>query len=611
MRHRSCSSTYLTSRYATLIGYILRQWPGLLAITALTIAGSGAALLQPWPIKFLADYALGEVAVPSVLRWALEAVTLSPAPTTMVIASAVLSLAIFALGSAINTALSWAWSATGQRMVFDLAADLFNRLQRLSLLFHNRQKVGDSLSRLTEDTWCIYSITDGLFVSPGRHLLVLATMGTVAWRLDPVLTAVCFGVCPVLAGAAVYFGPRLKRRAKRQRKARSHITSFVHQTLGAIPVVQAFGAEERNRMQFARLSSEAVAAARSGVVYERLYELSNGMVTSVAVAAVLFVGGQRVVSGAMTVGSLLVVLAYLRSILGAFEGLLGTYGEVRSAEASMDRVVEVLKSPHALREEPMARPLPATAPRGRIGFEGVTFGYESQRPVLEDVSFDVRPGETVALVGATGAGKSTLVSLIPRFFDPWEGRVTFDGADVRLVQLSSLRAAVAIVSQEPFLLPLTVAENIAYGRPGADRDQVVAAAEAAGADAFVREFPEGYDTVVGERGATLSGGQKQRLAIARALLKDAPVVILDEPTSALDPGTEAIVMDAFERLTADRTTFIIAHRLSTIATADRVVVMDGGRVVELGSHRELMALGGPYRHLQQLQGLTADLEVAR
>jgi ATP-binding cassette subfamily B protein/subfamily B ATP-binding cassette protein MsbA len=308
-------------------------------------------------------------------------------------------------------------------------------------------------------------------------------------------------------------------------------------------------------------------------------------------------------SGAITVGSLLVFVAYMRTLQHAAEDLLETYAAMREATASVDRVFEVMDADDAVHDAPDATPLvPSGAGRGvRVELEGVTFGYEPGRPVVEEVSLEAAPGETVALVGRTGAGKSTLVSLIPRFYDPWEGRVLLDGVDVRTVQLSSLRSQVAIVLQEPFLLPLSVADNIAYGRPEASREEVVAAAEAANADEFIRQLPEGYDTVVGERGALLSGGERQRLAIARALLKDAPVLILDEPTAALDAQTETALVTALERLMENRTTFIIAHRLSTIRGADRIVVLEAGRVIETGTHQQLLGRSGLYRRLHQLQ----------
>jgi ATP-binding cassette subfamily B protein/subfamily B ATP-binding cassette protein MsbA len=310
-----------------------------------------------------------------------------------------------------------------------------------------------------------------------------------------------------------------------------------------------------------------------------------------------------------------VFLAYLRSLHGAFTGLLQIYGDVRTAEAGAERVLEVLEADQDIKEMPGAQPLAAVSGTGaglgwHVRLEHVTFGYQAGQPVLEDVTFEVAPGATVGLVGATGAGKSTLAALLTRLVDPWEGRISFGGIDIRQVQLASLRAQVALVLQESFLLPLTVAQNIAYGRPEASREQVVAAAVAADADGFIRRLPQGYDTVLGERGATLSGGEKQRIAIARAFLKDAPVLVLDEPTSALDIGTELRLQAALERLRAGRTTIIIAHRLSTVRHADCIVVLERGHVVEIGNHDELLAAGGAYSRFYSLSFVPASTEVS-
>jgi ATP-binding cassette subfamily B protein/subfamily B ATP-binding cassette protein MsbA len=355
-----------------------------------------------------------------------------------------------------------------------------------------------------------------------------------------------------------------------------------------------------------------VRANRAGALLTNAFGFVNGVGTTIAVGLVVYVGGRKVLAAEMTVGSLLVLVAYVRTLDEACRALLKTYGTLRSTEASVDRVFDVLDTREMVSDAPDARPLPKRDSRqdGHLMFEAVTFGYEPERPVLRELSLDVRPGETIALVGATGAGKTTLASLVPRFFDPWHGRVLLDGIDVSKVTLASLRQELALVLQDPFILPVTVAENIAYGRRGVTRDEIVAAAVAANAHEFIRELPQAYDTVLGEEGADLSGGQRQRIAIARALIKDPRVLILDEPTSALDAETERQVMEAMSRLMTGRTTLIIAHRLATVRQADRIAVLDGGRVVELGMHLELLATNGRYARLYALSALGGFSETA-
>jgi ATP-binding cassette subfamily B protein/subfamily B ATP-binding cassette protein MsbA len=591
------------SRALAVLPYVVKEWRGLVLILAATLLSAAMAVAQPWPLKIIVDNALGGEPLSGALSLGLEALALSPTPITLILGAAIAGALITTLTAAMSTAITWGWAATGGRMVFDLMGAVFHQLQRASITFVQRRHVGDLLERLTVDTYALQALCSELLVSPVHQLLTVGGITYVAWRLDPQLTVLALILAPAMSFSAWFFGKRLKGRTTEGRRAESDLSTFVHQTLTAIPMVQAFGRMLRNREQFRALSARAIRVSQQGVLAKHSYSTVNGATFAIGSAIVLFVGGMRVLNESLSVGSLLVFMAYLRSIRAGGEGLLNTYASVKQAEAKLDRVLEVLDTAERV-EEKAGAPKLERLPRGRGGrvrVEGVTFGYEAGRPVLRDVSLEAGPGEVVGLVGATGSGKSTLVSLIPRFFDPWEGRVLFDGVDIREVKLSSLRDQVSLVLQEPFLLAMSVADNIAYGRPEASREEIVAAAEAAQADAFIRELPNGYETVIGERGATLSGGQRQRIAIARALLKDAPVLILDEPTSALDAQTESSLLGALDRLMEGRTTFVVAHRLSTIRRADRIVVVEGGCVVEEGSAEALMAAQGRYHQLAHLQ----------
>ena len=386
-------------------------------------------------------------------------------------------------------------------------------------------------------------------MGPLQQLLVLGSVATIAFSLDESLAWISLGMAPLLALSSLYFGRRLKARAKQSRRTDASLLSFVQQTLTALPLVQAFAAENRNQEHFRNLARDAISLSKKGALLSSSFGMVNGAITTLGTAVILYFGGMRVLAGTLPLGSLLVFLAYMQTLNSAMESLLKLYGMFKPLEASIDRIAETMQSTEYVPEAANAIALPPAPPGvGRhVRFEGVTFGYDPGRPVLHDIDLDARPGELIALVGHTGAGKSSLVSLIPRLFDPWSGKVCIDGRNLRDLRIADLRSRVSVLLQEAFLFPLSVAENIRLGRPEATRDEIVNAARAAGAHTFIAALPQGYDTILGERGGTLSGGERQRIAIARAFLKDAPILILDEPSSALDAQTEMMLLDSIDQ----------------------------------------------------------------
>ncbi len=587
-----------------LIGYSLRRWRPMVVVLATMLVKISVDVLKPWPMKVLVDNALRGEPLPPVLRNISVLLPGGEGQSHLVFWCVLATVVLFLLGWVLNAASAIANIALGQRLGYDLAADLFRHLQQLSLRYHARKSVGDSIRRITTDSSCIARIVGEAILPIITSVCTLAAVLLVIWRLNWALSLTAFAVVPFMAGVLRRYAQPMLDKSYQQQEVEGQMYTFVEQSLSSIPIVQAFSREDANDVRFRQATNASLEAALASTRVQLDFKVLIGFTTAVGTAGVMWMGAQQVFAGQLSVGGLLVFLSYLGSFYAPLESLAYTSSTIQSAAGSAQRVREILDHEPEVKDLPGASALDRV--RGEVRLEAVTFGYEPGRPVLHGVNVTALPGQTIALVGPTGAGKSTLVSLIPRFFDPWAGRVTLDGRDLREIKLRDLRANISLVLQEPFLFPETVAANIAYGRPGASREQIEAAARAANAHEFIQALTDGYDSVIGERGATLSGGERQRISIARALLKDAPVLILDEPTSALDAQTEHLLVDALHRLMRGRTTFIIAHRLSTIRHADHILVLDAGAIVEEGTHQKLIAGGGMYARFWSGTGSTSE-----
>jgi ATP-binding cassette subfamily B protein len=591
--------------YTRLLGYVPGQWKGLGATTGFMLLGIGLELLRPWPLKLIVDNVLKHKPLPASLGW------IDRMPGGALAWLAIGTVILFLIAQAVSILVLHLRSEVGGRMAAALGADLLDRVQRVPP-GQPRRPTGDLVKRVTLDTQAVKDLILSVMLPLIMSVITLIVMFAIMWGIDRGLALIAVAAAVPMALLIKLFAKPMAQRQYQQQELEGEMMALAEQTLTAIPVVQAFAREEFEDRRFRALSAQTVAAYLRAVASQLQFKLGTGFVLAAGTAAVMWLGGLKVLGSGfrvqgsgLTVGDLLVLLSYLASLYAPLETLTYLSQGFATASAGGRRVVEVLDSAEEVGESLHPKPLAASHGSGcTIVWEHVTFGYQEKTAVLNDVALDVGAGQMLAVVGPTGAGKSTLVSLIPRFFDPWSGRVLIDGQDLKEAKLGDVRARVSIVLQEPFLLPLSVAENIAYGRPSASREEIERAAVAANAGAFIRKLPQGYDTVIGERGASLSGGERQRLSIARAILKDAPILILDEPTASLDAATEASVMEALARLTRGRTTIVIAHRLSTVRRADLVAVLESGRIVQLGKHEELLAQDGLYRTLTQLQGLT-------
>ena len=553
---------------------------------------SACELLKPWPLKLIVDDVIGGVAVAVPGVGVLAARPLLAA----VCVGLVLLYALLAVVSVVNNATT---IAIGQGMVNDFRLDLYQHLQRLSLRFHSGREVGDLLYRVTADTFAIQTLSmNGVFPVITSTTMFVG-MVAVMLRIDWQLTLVALAVCPVIFFGISRMGRRITAVATDARQKESRLYSITQRGIAAIRIIQAFTTEEEEARRFATSSGESLRANHRLYVLQTVYASVINVVVAAGTALVLWVGTTHVLAGTLTIGEVLLFTTYLASLYAPINSVSQTIGMVQSAAAGARRVLEILETTPDLPDG--RRAIDAAALRGEVRFERVGFEYVAGRPVLHDLDAVARPGEVLAIVGPTGVGKTTLVSLVARFYDPVAGRVLLDGVDLRDYRLRELRSRIAMVLQPALVFPTTLRDNIAYGSPFATEEDVARAARLAQLDGFVAHLPEGLATPIGEQGATVSDGERQRITIARAILRDAPILILDEPTSALDAETEALIIAALRELMRGRTTFVIAHRLSTIRHADQILVLRDGTIAERGTFDELVDRGGAFTRLYEAQ----------
>ncbi len=553
---------------------------------------SALELLKPWPLKIIIDNVLSGNPVP----WGL---TPGWSAQSLLLMACVGLVVVYFLIGGLRLLNDYTTIRIGQSMVNDLRRDLYSHIQRLSLSFYRRQQIGDLMYRVTADTMGIQTLTmNGLFAILSASLLLVGMLAVMLW-VDWYLTLLALAVCPLLFCTIALLNKKISSAATDARQKGSLVYSVVQRALSGIRVIQAFTKEEDEGRRFLKASTESLAADL------RLYNLQNfyfavvNLTIAAGTATVLWLGARRVLSGDLSIGEIVVFTSYLASLYTPLDSIFHTYGLVQSAKVGVRRAFEILES----EESPPEGSRVFHPARGgvEISFEDVAFGYDASHPVLKKINLHVTAGQKIAIVGPTGAGKSTLVSLLPRFYDPQSGRIKINGIDIREFQLKSLRRQIAMILQPPVVFPLTIGENIAYGRPDASFEDIVSAAQVAQVHDFVQKLPDKYDTVVSEQGTTLSEGQKLRLTIARGILLNAPILILDEPTSSVDSETEALIMEGLEHLMAGRTTFIIAHRLSTVRQADLILVIRDGQIVEQGNFTELLRKRGPFASLYATQ----------
>jgi len=598
-KEASSSVSSAPSRKRLTIRELLKPHTLSLSLGFLAVLGEALAnLLQPWPLKIVLDEVFKGHAGNSSLPHFVYAY-LGPDKFAAV-KFACIAVLVIALLDAISTYTEkYLTTSVGQWVTYDLRRALYAHMQRLSIAFHDQKRTGDLISRVTSDVDDIQSFIASGLLSSLINVITLVGMVAVMFWLNWRFTLIALSVAPLLFFVVYTYTRRIKQAARKVRKKESVVFSVVEEVLSSIRVVKAFAREryEQERLEEASLD-EVESSLRARSLKAKLTPLVD-VIVAIGTCLVLWFGARLTLSGVLSVGSMVLFIQYLSKMYKPMQELSKMTDTYSKAAVGYERIQEILQTDNEVRDVRGARAVKKL--KGEIEFEHVSFSYSPDQPVLQDMSFCIEPGQVAALVGPTGVGKTTIVSLVPRFYDPDEGVVKIDGIDVRQLKQQSLRQHISYVLQENVLFHGPLWQNIAYGKPEASRKEIVRAAELANAMEFIEKLPQGFDTIVGERGMTLSGGQRQRIAIARAIIRNTPILMLDEPTSGLDAASEKLVFEALDRLMEGKTTIVIAHRLSTVCRADVIFVVNEGKIVEQGRHKELLKAGGLYAELYSLQ----------
>jgi ABC-type multidrug transport system fused ATPase/permease subunit len=573
--------------------YLRPYWKLGIVVVLGTLVLAVVGLALPWPLALLVDGVLGEEEPP-----AFVADLVGTDKNSLLVFAVVFGFGLTLIGNALTLLNNYAGTKLEQRMVLDLRSDLFDHCQRLSLTFHDKTMTGELMSKINNQAASVGSVV--MTIPPlAQSAITLVGMFVIAFLIDPLLALLSLAVVPFIYYSIGLYGTRIVPRLQHVQRLEWQSLSIVHEAMSMLRVIVSFGREPYEYGRFRTQGATAVDERVKLTFRQTLFSLGVNSFTAGGTALVLGVGGWKVLQGSLTVGELLVLMAYIAAVYQPLQAISYTIGSLndqlvglKGSMDLLDRVPEVKEALHAKTIDRV---------RGAVTFEAVSFSYPTRKDTLRDISFEVEPSQRVAIVGPTGAGKTTLISLIIRFYDVHRGRILIDGTDIRDLTLKSLRDQISVVLQEPLLFSGTIAENIRYGRLDAKDEEIVAAANAANAHDFIARLPKGYETELGERGAQLSGGERQRLCVARAFIKNAPILILDEPTSSIDSKTESIILDALDDLMVGRTSFMIAHRLSTVRDAGLVLVLDDGELVEQGTHVELLKRDGLYGQLHDAQ----------